>query len=95
MNTHGAPSKYWDFAVLHTVDLINHTAVRKLHWRTPYELLHGETPDISAFRFTFYEPISYLEPSTQFPKANMLPGRILGLAKTTGDAFTFIISTDE
>jgi hypothetical protein len=93
MTTHSAPSRYWDYAVECTMELINHTAVRRLSWRTPYEVLHGDTPDISVFRFIFYEPTYYLEPNIQFPNPNMLPGRFLGIARTTGDSFTFIIET--
>jgi hypothetical protein len=95
MSIHSAPSKYWDHAVEHAVDIINHTAVRKLAWHTPYESLYGDTPDISVFRFIFYEPIYYLESRTHFPKDNMMPGRFLGIARTTGDAFTFVITTGE
>jgi hypothetical protein len=91
MSMHGTPSRYWDYAIEYAVEIINHTAVRRLDWRTPYEHLFGDTPDISVFRFTFFEPIYYLEPSMQFPQANMIPGRYLGIARTTGDAFTFII----
>jgi hypothetical protein len=95
MSIHNTPSRYWVYAVKYSVELINHTAVRKLGWRTPYEVLMGDTPDISVFRFIFYEPIYYLEPGVQFPKANMLPGRFMGIARTTGDAFTFVIMTDD
>jgi hypothetical protein len=95
MSIHNTPSRYWDYAVEYSVELINHTAVRKLGWRTPYEVLMGDTPDISVFRFIFYETIYYLEPGVQFPKANMLPGRLMGIARTTGDAFTFVIMTDD
>jgi hypothetical protein len=94
MSIHSTPSKYWDYATEYAVDLINHIAVRRLNWRTPYEVLYGETPDISVFRFIFYEPVYYLEPNVQFSKPNMLPGRFLGIARTTGDSFTFVITTD-
>ena len=53
----------------------------------------GETPYLSVFHFLFYDQILYLEPNTSFPKPNMLPGRFLGIAGTTGDAFTFYILT--
>ncbi len=95
MSTYSAPSRYWDYGVEYSVELINHTAVRKLGWRTPYEALHGDTPDISVFRYTFYEPVYYLEPNVHFPNPNMLPGRFMGIARTTGDAFTFIVMTDD
>ncbi len=35
MSIHNAPTKYWDYAAEYTVELINHTAIRKLNWRTP------------------------------------------------------------
>ena len=63
MATHTTPSRYWDYAAEYTVELINHTAIRRLSWRTPYEALYGDTPDISVFRFIFYEAIYYLEPN--------------------------------
>jgi hypothetical protein len=88
------PSRYWDYVAEYTVELINHTTIRRLSWRTPYEALYGDTPDISVFRFIFYEAIYYLEPNIQFPNANMLPGRFLGIARTTGDTFTFVIETE-
>jgi hypothetical protein len=74
MPMHYTPSKYWDYDVEYTVELINHTAICKLGWCTPYEALHGETPNISVFRFIFYEQIYNLESNIPFPKPNMLPG---------------------
>jgi hypothetical protein len=94
MREHTAHEKYWDFAAEYAVELINHTAARQLHWRTPYEDLHGETPDMSVFRFSFFEPIYYLDPHTSYPQPNMLPSRFLGIARTTEDSFTFIIIQD-
>jgi len=52
-----------------------------------------ERPQFSVFHFLFYEKIHYLEPNASFPKPNMLPGRFLEIARTTGDAFTFYILT--
>jgi hypothetical protein len=95
IHVHSTPSRYYDYAAEYAVDLINHTAVCRLNWRTPYEILYGDTHDISVFRFIFYAPVYYLEPNIQFPKANMLPGRFLGISRTTGDAFTFVITTDD
>lgn len=94
MSLHGSPERYWDYATEYAVELINHTAVERLQWRTPFERIYGDTPDISIFRFIFYEPIYYLEPNASFPCPNMLAGRFLGIARTTGDAFTFYIRTD-
>ncbi len=93
MSIHNTPGTHWDYAVEYTVELINHSAIHKLGWCTPYKMLYGDTPDISIFRFIFYESIYYLEQNIQFSNSNMLPGRFLGIAKTTGDTFTFIIET--
>ncbi len=83
MSLHSAPERYWDYAIEYTVELINHSAVERL--KTPFETLHGDMPDISVFHFIFYESIYH---------PNMLPGRFLGLARTTGDSFTFYILMD-
>jgi hypothetical protein len=95
MSLHRAPGRYWDFAVEYTAGLINHTAVQCLDWRMTYECLHGETPDISVFRFVFYEPIYYFDSGIKFLQANMLPGRFLGIARMTGDTFTLFIIISE
>ncbi len=95
MSLHSTPERYWDYAVEYAVELINHTAIERLNWRTPFETLYGDTPDISIFRFIFYEPIYYLDTKARFPHPNMLPGRFLGIARTTGDSFTFYILTDK
>jgi len=93
MQLNDAPEKYWDFAVELATEYLNHIATRKLGWKTPHECHFGETPDLSVFDFLFYEQIHYLEPKASFPKPNMLPGEFLGIARTTGDAFTFYILT--
>jgi hypothetical protein len=59
MSTYSTPSRYWDYGVAYTVELINHTAVRKLAWRTPYEILYGDTPDISVFRYSTHSMSLY------------------------------------
>jgi len=87
--------RFWDYACEYITELINHYATRWLDWRTPYESLHGEIPDISVFCYFFYEPIYYMDPSLKFPQHNMLPGRFLGIARTTGDNFTFIVVQED
>ena len=93
MQLNDALEKYWDFAVELATEYLNPIATRKLGWKSPHECHFGETPDLSFFSFLFYEQIHYLEPNASFPKPNMLPGRFLGIARTTGDAFTFYILT--
>jgi hypothetical protein len=55
----------------------------------------GDTLDISVFRFSFWETIYYHDPHARFPNPNLLTGRFLGIARTTGDTFTFYIYTQK
>ncbi len=68
MSVNCMPARYWDYATEYAVELINHTAVCRLGWHTPHEVLYGETPDISVFRFIFYETIYYHNPNAKFPR---------------------------
>ena len=67
------------------VDCLNHTAKKKLEWRTPMEVMTGCTPDISMFRFGFWEEVEYFEPTAKFPHYTWLPGRHVGIAWDQGD----------
>ena len=77
------------------VDVRNHVSSRKLKWRTPHEVLTGETPDISVFRFHFWESVMYWDPTIKQPEDGWLPGRFLGIAWKSGDAMTYYIETDK
>jgi hypothetical protein len=57
------------------------------------ERMHGCTPDISMFRFKFWETVWYYEPTAKYPSPNFLPGRFVGIAWDHGDAFTYEIWT--
>ena len=72
-------------------DVRNHLASRKLDWRTPSEKLFGHTPDISMFRFYFWQPIEYYDPECKQPDHGWRPGRFLGIAWDHGDRLTFYI----
>jgi hypothetical protein len=76
-------------------DVRNHLASRKLGWRTATEKLTGDTPDISVFRFHFWEPIEYYEPCTKQPGDGWLKGRFLGIAWDSGDSLTYYIETEK
>jgi Reverse transcriptase (RNA-dependent DNA polymerase) len=57
------------------------------------EKLYGNTPDISMFRFTFWQPVRNYEPTAKYPTPNFLPRRFVGIAWNHGDAFTYKIWT--
>ena len=58
-------------------------------------MLNGDTQDISAFRFSFWQEIKYFEPTAKFPETRWKPGRFLGIAWDSGDAFTFKVWTEK
>ena len=73
------------------VEYLNHMAHKSINDNIPYMLHYGNTVDISVFCFHFWQPIEYLEPTLSFPEEHMLPGRWLGIARSTGDEFTYYI----
>ena len=89
-----APLSFWCYALIYVIDCLNHLAKESLNWKTSYELLNGDTPDISAFRLTFWQAIEYFEPTSKFPEPTWRQGRFLGIAWDSGDAFTFKIWTE-
>lgn len=93
MKITGCPLTYWCFALEYMCLLRTVLARRSLNWTTPHEKHWGDRPDISVFRFIFWEPIWYYQPRQPFPKPKMLKGRFLGIAQNIGDAFCFLILT--
>ena len=74
-------------------DVRNHLASRKLDWRTPQENLSGETPDISVFRFHFWQEIEFYDPMVKQPHDGWTSGRFLGIAWDSGDRMTYFIES--
>ena len=64
------------------------------NWRTPLEISTGHTPDISMFRFHFWEPIWFFE-TTKSPFDNWRKWRFLGFAESTGDLMTYWIEKED
>ena len=57
------------------------------------EILHGDTPDTSMFRFKFWEPVWYYENPAKWPNPRKLTGRWIGIAWNHGDHFTYKVWT--
>jgi hypothetical protein len=89
-----APLIFWCYCLIYVIDCLNFTAKKSLGWKTSYEILNGDTPDISAFRFGFWQPIDYFDPTAKFPDSQWKQGRFLGIAWDSGDQFTFTIWTE-
>ena len=89
----GCSLQYWCYAMEYVCLLRTVLARRSLNWSTPHEWHWDDRPDISVFRFTFWQSIWYYQPRQLFPKAKMLKGRFLGIAQNIGDTFCFLILT--
>jgi len=71
-------------------DAMNHVAKKSLNWKSPVAKLYGYTPDISNFRFHWWEPIWFLDSHATFFE-RMRPGFFLSIAHATGDEMCFNI----
>jgi len=88
MSRFNTPFQLWDFCCQYTVDLCNRIAcpLPQLHGWMPYEVLTGNTPDISEFlEFSWFQPVWNYEPSV-FPEQNKLLSRWIGIAHRAGKA---------
>jgi hypothetical protein len=45
-HTSGTPDSWWEFAVEHAVHVYNRTPLHRIGWKTPFELVHKELPNI-------------------------------------------------
>jgi hypothetical protein len=94
MTLTSTPAEFWCFALEYVSILRSVLARRSLNWMSPHECFWGERPDISVFRFVFFQQVWYYDPRQPFPNARMLPGRFLGIAQNVGDAFCFLVLTE-
>lgn len=78
----------------------NRLARGSLDWRTPYERLHGYTPDISMIiRFAFWDKVYVKHVEARggnFPSmGHEVEGRFVGFSETIGHALTYkVLTTD-
>ena len=87
----GAPliSRY--YCLVFAVNCHNYTAKELLGGKVPFTNLNGDTADISAFRYDFWQPIDHFDPTARFPELPWKPGYYLHIDWTSGDPFTFVI----
>ncbi|MGH3056523.1 MAG: hypothetical protein ACRDL7_16235, partial [Gaiellaceae bacterium] len=92
INEYHVPQQLWDYSIKFAAELRSKTVHPKLHGRSPYEILTGDTPDIShLIHFAFYQPVHYLESSSTFPEEREKLGRWLGPAHNIGQAMCYYI----
>ena len=95
LNISGAPPSFWLFCMKYVLFIMNRMALKSINWRTPYEMLHGSTPDISMImRFKFWDlvyfntdPAQYTFPST----SNETLARFVGFSESVGHTMTYIL----
>ena len=67
MDRVGAPAFLWFLCLQYVAYLLNRLATKSLDYKTPYQALNGQLPDISALcHYWFYHPIFYLTHSKHF-----------------------------
>ena len=100
MNWSGCPLEAWLHVVEYVIFIMNRTARKGLGWRTPYEALCGQTPDISVLmHFVFWEKCiikNYQTDGKNFPsQSNELVVRFVGYSTSVGHSLTFKVYNEE
>jgi hypothetical protein len=91
MSSTKTPPHLWDLCTSYVAELRCLTAqpLYSLHGRTPFELITGNTPDISEYiSHSWYDPVWYYD-STSFPDPTRHLGRWIGVAHNIGQAMCF------
>jgi hypothetical protein len=94
----GCAPEAWFRAACHVADVNNITSKQGLEYRTPTEVLTGETPDISALlEHQFWDPVYFMRYDGKFPTkgGNEKLGRWLGRAHNYGDKMCYWILDED
>jgi hypothetical protein len=95
MTKTSTPQRLWDYCASYVTEIRSITAIDTyaLHGRTPYELVTGNTPDISEYTdYDWYAPLWYYD-DVPFPANKRILGRWLGIAHRVGQALCYWILT--
>ena len=88
-----ASKRLWDYAAIYVFEVRSCTPhqLYKFHGRTPYEIVAGDTPNITEwFKYDIYQPVWFYSPAV-FPVEKQLLGRWLGVAHRVGQALCYWI----
>jgi hypothetical protein len=89
------PKRLWCYCIQWIAAIRRLTSMDKLDDRTLMEATFGSTPDISQFaQFDWYEPVTYLERNSSFPKPRIKYGRWLGVYEDATSLMSFLVLTD-
>ena len=100
MNMSGAPADCWLLCMQYTCFVMNRLALQSLHWRTPFESLNGQTPDISmVYRFKFMDRVYYKKLESRGGSRSQVSdksaGHFVGFSETVGHPMTYKVLTDD
>lgn len=91
MHRSRCPEAFWCFGLMYTKDIRKFMPRATLDWRTPFEVLTGETPDTTEFiEFDFYGWVKYRDISSGLEDDVHL-GRWLGVAHDIGQSMCYFI----
>jgi hypothetical protein len=89
MHRHRCPEAFWCYGLSYTKEIRQLLARPNLDWRTPIEVMTGETPDNSEYtNFDFYGWVKYKDPNNGLSDDVILWGW-LGVAHSVGQAMTY------
>ena len=97
MNMAGVPDNCWLLCLQYIIFIMNHTALELLEWRTLFEKLYGNTPDISMiYRSKFYDKVYVKRDESRGGKqfsslSNEILCRFVGFSESVGHPMTYIV----
>ena len=103
MNHRNVAPNAWLLCLQWIADVMNHTAEKSLGWRTPLQVLTGQTTDISILLVFLFWDVVYVPRYTDSEYSGLvgseqsseIRGRFVGFAFDVGHALTFKILTDD
>ena len=103
MNHRNVAPNAWLLCLQWIADVMNHTAEKSLGWRTPLQVLTGQTTDISILLVFLFWDVVYVPRYTDSgysglvgsEQSSEIRGRFVGFAFDVGHALTFKILTDD
>ena len=96
MNATGANADEWLLVLKYVIFIHNRMAVKSLNWKTPLEVLTGQTPDISIiYQMAYRTPVYFLRYEGNYPHevSSEVFGFFVGFAENVGHSNTFLVLT--
>ena len=94
MNATGANANEWLLVLNYVIYIHNHMVVKSLGWKTPLEVLTGQTPDISIiYQMPYRTPVyvTCYEGNCPHEISSEVFGFFIGFSETVGHNNTFLI----